>query len=124
MFDVLPQILCFNANGTLMGKYVQLTRPRIVAMVLFALAVAAWTSGERASFLAADLSGAGGNGVDYRRLRGSESMVRAAVGCPDGAHAGTPHSVGSGPLRPSLVVGVALSVSGPAVCCRSWQIAG
>ena len=29
-----------------MGKYVQLTRPRIVAMVLFALAVAAWTSGE------------------------------------------------------------------------------
>ena len=29
-----------------MGKYVQLTRPRIVAMVLFALAVAAWTCGE------------------------------------------------------------------------------
>jgi protoheme IX farnesyltransferase len=28
-----------------MGKYVQLTRPRIVLMVLFALAVAAWTSG-------------------------------------------------------------------------------
>ena len=39
-------ILCFNANGTLMGKYVRLTRPRIVAMVLFATAVAAWTSGE------------------------------------------------------------------------------
>jgi len=29
-----------------MRKYIQLTRPRIVAMVLFALAVAAWTSGE------------------------------------------------------------------------------
>jgi heme o synthase len=29
-----------------MGKYLSLTRPRIVAMVLFALAVAAWTSGE------------------------------------------------------------------------------
>ncbi|MHB8956133.1 MAG: heme o synthase [Pirellulaceae bacterium] len=28
-----------------MGKYLQLTRPRIVMMVLFALAVAAWTSG-------------------------------------------------------------------------------
>jgi heme o synthase len=30
-----------------MGKYVQLTRPRIVLMVLFALAVAAWTSGDQ-----------------------------------------------------------------------------
>ena len=39
-------ILCFNANSTLIGKYVRLARPRTVAMVLFATAVAAWTSGE------------------------------------------------------------------------------
>jgi protoheme IX farnesyltransferase len=30
-----------------MGKYIQLTRPRIVTMVLFALTVAAWTCGEQ-----------------------------------------------------------------------------
>ena len=30
-----------------MEKYIQLTRPRIVTMVLFALAVAAWTCGEQ-----------------------------------------------------------------------------
>lgn len=33
------------ASNECMGKYVQLTRPRIVVMVLFALAVAAWTCG-------------------------------------------------------------------------------
>ncbi len=43
--DAVSVFLGFNMGSALMGKYVQLTRPRIVAMVLFAVAAAAWTSG-------------------------------------------------------------------------------
>jgi protoheme IX farnesyltransferase len=95
-----------------MGKYIQLTRPRIVAMVLFALAVAAWTSGEEPPSWQRILSALAGMALitagsvalnQWYEQRSDALMARTQ---------GRPIPAGRVPSGRALLFGIGLSVSG------------
>lgn len=95
-----------------MGKYIQLTRPRIVAMVLFALAVAAWTSGERSpawqqiveALAGMALITAGSVALNQWYEQRSDALMARTQGRPIPS--------GRVPSGRALLFGIVLSVSG------------
>lgn len=95
-----------------MLKYLQLTRPRIVALVLFALVVAAWTSGETApdwqhlvqTVLGMALVSAGAATLNQWYEQRSDALMARTQGRPIPSH-----RVSSGR---ALAFGVGLSLSG------------
>ena len=95
-----------------MGKYIQLTRPRIVAMVLFALAVAAWTSGEEPpawQLLVSTLAGmalitAGSVALNQWYEQRSDALMARTQG--------RPIPTGRVPSGRALLFGIALSAAG------------
>ncbi|MHB8971107.1 MAG: heme o synthase [Pirellulaceae bacterium] len=95
-----------------MGKYIQLTRPRIVAMVLFALAVAAWTSGVEPpawQLLVSTLTGmalitAGSVALNQWYEQRSDALMARTQG--------RPIPTGRVPSGRALLFGIALSAAG------------